>query len=163
NEAGNRAIQFDVVQVELAGPDFQRRFFVEIAHRLEIRMAKESIVVERKLGIYSLQRLLALGCQDDTERIDFYQRGVAFPPGLETAQNEFSRLADKIARQAQRNGDLSRLVRHHPHRRVNRFFEYLLWELSSNLLNIHPPLRAAHNHWARGGAVEQNGEVQLFL
>ena len=37
DEAGDVAVELDVIEAELAGLDFQRRFLVQIAHRLDVR------------------------------------------------------------------------------------------------------------------------------
>ena len=48
DEAGDAAVELDVIQVELAGFDFQRRFLGEIAHRLNVLVAIKRVVIEAK-------------------------------------------------------------------------------------------------------------------
>ena len=51
DEAGDVAVELDVIQVELAGLDFQRRFLGQVAHRLDVLVAVERVVIEADLGV----------------------------------------------------------------------------------------------------------------
>ena len=48
DEAGDAAVELDVIEIELAGLDFQRRFLVEVAHFQDVLVAVEGVVVQAR-------------------------------------------------------------------------------------------------------------------
>ena len=61
DEAGDAAVELDVIEVEFAGLDFQRRFLGEIAHLLNVLVAIERVVIQADFGIHGDKRLFAVG------------------------------------------------------------------------------------------------------
>ena len=98
DEAGDAAVELDVIEVELAGLDFQRRFLVRG------RASPGCSCGDRARchrGRFSRPRAMTASLPsaqfDDAERIDFHQRRVAFPPGLINAGDEFRAGVEQIA------------------------------------------------------------------
>ena len=67
--AAHRSIQLDVVQAVLAGFDFQRIFFGDVAQVLKIGVAIKRVIVDVHLGVK--REYAAIGCGN--ERIDLKQ------------------------------------------------------------------------------------------
>ena len=70
-QAGDVAVELDVIQVVFAGFGFQRRFFGQIAHGLDVRMPKKRIIIQRELCVHGQQRFFSLVGHHDAQRIDF--------------------------------------------------------------------------------------------
>ena len=73
DQAGDVSVEPDVVQVELAGGDFARVFLGHVAHRDDLRVPVERVVVEVELRIQR-QRRPSVG---DDQRVDLHHRAVA--------------------------------------------------------------------------------------
>ena len=70
DEAGDVAVELDVVQVELAGFDLAFGFLVEVAHFGDILVAVQRVAVDGNLGINCGDLLGAISAFDDAERVD---------------------------------------------------------------------------------------------
>ena len=46
DQAGDGPIEFDVIEIEFAGLDFQRRFLVQVAHFLNILVPVKRVVID---------------------------------------------------------------------------------------------------------------------
>jgi hypothetical protein len=78
DQTSNVAIERNVIEIEFRGLDFRRVFFVEIAHRDDIRMAEERVIVEVHLGV---ERDDAAGARQH-EWIHLGERRIAFIKSL---------------------------------------------------------------------------------
>ncbi len=110
DEAGDIAVELDIIQFMLAGFGFEGGFLADIAEGQEVFVAVEGVVVEADLGIdrKDIQRVIVLA--DEGERVDFHERGVAFPPGAVGAEEEFGGGVDEVACEAEGSGLASGLV-----------------------------------------------------
>jgi hypothetical protein len=72
HQAADVAVQRDVGQVELAGFDFGRVFFVEVAQGHDLGVAEQRVAVEVELGVQRGDVALAVA----VERVDLDQRRV---------------------------------------------------------------------------------------
>ena len=72
DHARDVAVELDVVEPELAGFDFERLFFVEIAKLFDVLVAIERVVVEIHLRVERVDLVVA-GYE---ERIDFGKRRI---------------------------------------------------------------------------------------
>jgi hypothetical protein len=73
DEAGDVAVEADVVEVVFGGGDFARVLLVLVAHRLDFRVAVERVVVEVELGVERVN--VVVGGDDD--RVDLDHRAIA--------------------------------------------------------------------------------------
>jgi len=73
DQAGDVALELDVIQVEFARLNFQRRFLGQVAHRLEVRMAVQRIVIEANLGVHGHKGFFPVSSIHQTKRIDLHQ------------------------------------------------------------------------------------------
>jgi hypothetical protein len=102
DEAGDAAVELDVIQAELARFDFERRFLGEVAHLLNVLVAIERVVIEADLGVHGAKRFLAVRADHDAERIDLDHRGVAFPPSLVNPHEQLHTAVERVALEAER-------------------------------------------------------------
>src|SRR6185369_11676916 len=163
DEAGDAAVELDVIQVELAGFDFERRFFVQVAHLLDVLVAIERVVVERDLGVEGHDGFLAVGQFNDGERVEFDHGGVAFPPGIVDAGDEFDAGVEQVALEAERRGDLAGLVGHDADGGIDVFLENFLRMFFGDFFDVHAAFGAGHDERTGIGAVEEDGEVKFFF
>ena len=69
DETRDAAVKLDVIQRELAGFDFQRRFFIQVAHLHNIFVAIQRVVVQRNFCIERDDGFFAISQFNDGERI----------------------------------------------------------------------------------------------
>ena len=90
DHAADRAVERDIVEIELRGLDLLGVFLGLVAQRRDLRMQEQRVVVEVDLGVEADQ-LLVLG---DDQRIDLEQAHVGVDKGLiEIAQQRAQLLA----------------------------------------------------------------------
>ena len=70
-------------------------------------------------------------------------------------------MANELAAQAQRNGDLASLVRLHAQIGVDRFLENLFRRFLGDFLDVHAALSAGHQDRPALRAVQQHGHIIL--
>ena len=163
HETRNAAVQLDVIQRELAGFDFQRRFLVQITHRQDVRVAVQGVVVEGNFGVEGNNRFLAVGQFHHGEGVEFHHGGVAFPPSIINTGYQLHAGVEKVALQTQRRRDLARLIGHDAQGRINVFLENFLGMLLGDFFDVHAAFGARHDQRARIVPVQQHGQIIFFF
>ncbi len=97
------------------------------------------------------------------QRIDFQQRRIGGDEGVVERRHDFDRLADLRPLEAEREGELARLVRGKAETRVDVFLEDLLGRLLGDLLDLDAAFLADHQREALARAIQHDAEVQLAL
>ena len=89
DQAGDVTVEFDVIEIEFAGFDFQRRFLVQVAHVLDVLVPVKRVVIEAEiLASTAIRVSLPSAPATMQSGIDFDQGGVAFPPGFKNAGDQ---------------------------------------------------------------------------
>src|SRR5687768_13140377 len=60
DEAGDVTVELDVIETKFAGLDFERRFFGQVAHLLDVFVAIKRVVIEADLGIDRAENFFAV-------------------------------------------------------------------------------------------------------
>ncbi|MFM1945227.1 MAG: hypothetical protein RI897_4209 [Verrucomicrobiota bacterium] len=110
DEAGDIAVELDIIQFMLAGLGFKGGFLADIAEGQEVFVAVEGVVVEADLGIDRKDIQCVVVFADEGERVDFDEGGVAFPPSAVGAEEEFGGGVDEVTGEAEGGGLASGLV-----------------------------------------------------
>ena len=163
DQASDVALELDVIEIELAGLDFQRGFLPQVAHGQQLRVPVEGAVIHAELGIHGDERFAALRVPHPAQRVDLEEAGVALPPGLIDAAQEPGGRAHEVAAQAQGGGELAGLVGHEAHRGVDKFLDNLPRGARRHFLDVHAAFGAGHDHRARHRPVQQHGQVIFLL
>ena len=124
-------------------------------------MPEQRIVVERHLRIHRQEGEPSIGFGDDTERIDFNQRRVTFPPGAVQSGKSLHRRGDQVACQAQGHRQFPALVRLETERGVYEFPDDFLRCPGGHLFNIHAALGAGHDDRTPARAIEQDRGIEF--
>src|SRR5690606_28333937 len=127
------AVELDVGQVELAGFDFGRIFFVQVAVGDDFRMTEERVGVEVELGVQGDDVALAVAVQ----RVDFDQRRVGFHVAAVQLLEHVHGLGGRVGGQADRVGDLGGLLGGQAGQRVDVFGDDLLGSGVGHFLDVH--------------------------
>ena len=125
-------------------------------------MAVERVVVEAHFGVDGHQSFFAAGF-DDAERIDFDKGGVVLPPGVVDALEEFGAGVDQAAPESERGGQAPGLVWHEAERGIDCLTHDLFGSFGGDFFDVHASLSAGHDDRARGGAVQENGQVEFLF
>src|SRR5690606_4113160 len=131
DEAGDVAVEADVVEAELTGGHLARILLGRVAHGDDVLLAVQRVVVEVELGVEG-DHLVVAG---DGQRIDFDERAVALQVEVPEREEELGRLGGELAAQAEVGGDLAGLVGLQAEGWADEFLEDLLRGLFGDLLN----------------------------
>jgi hypothetical protein len=162
DEAGDVAVELDVIEIEFAGFDLKGRFFGEVAHFLNVFVTVKGVVIETDLGVDRAENFLAVFVHE-RERVDLDHRGVGFPPGFVNAGDKFGSLVEQVAAEVQAGGDIPRLVRHDADGWIDPDFDDFLRVFFRDLLDIHAAFGAGHDEGTGSGAVEKDSEIIFFF
>src|SRR5262249_27632408 len=102
---GHVAVEFDVVQAEFAGFDFQRIFLVQVAQFLDVLMTIECVVVKIHLRVERVN--FVISC--NKERIDFGERSVGIFESSIEGNHELDRIVDQLRSKAEAKCKAARL------------------------------------------------------
>ena len=158
HEAGDVAVETDVVQAEFARCDLTRIFLGLVAHFDHVLLTVESVVVEIELRI-ERHDLIVRG---DGQRIDLHERAVALQIQIPHRGEELHGLIGQRTAQTERCGDFAALVGLQTERGVHELLENLLRGLFGHFFDVHAAFRGGDDGVAAAGAVKQDGEV-VFL
>ncbi len=158
DEAGDVAVESDVVESEFAGSDFAGIFFGGVTHGGDVFLTIEGVVVEVELGIE---------CDDfvfggDCERIDLDEGAVGFEVKIPQGGEEFHGLVHLRAAQTKGCGDLAALVGLQANAGMDELFADLLGSLLGDFFDVHAAFGGGDDGVAAGAAIEEDGEV-VFL
>ena len=110
DEAGNVAIQPDIIQAMLGSRDFAGILLGNVAHGHDAGLTVKSIIIEIELCVEGEQ--LAFGRHH--ERIDLYHGAIAFDKKFVEIGEEFGRVIHQRTGEAQRGSNITGLIRHKP-------------------------------------------------
>ncbi len=159
HHAADLTVELDVVQRVLGGLGLGRILLVEIAQRLELLVPLERVVVEIHLGIE--RDHLARAGHD--QRVDLDQRAVELGEGLVEITEQRHELADLLAAQAQREGDLAALEGLEARRGIDRLLDDLLRRVVRHALDVHAALGRGDDRDPADRTVDQEREIELAL
>src|SRR5271166_4790842 len=157
DHAADIAVELDVVESVPAGLDLGRVLFVLVAQRRDLGMAVERVVVEADLGIEG-EELTGLG---HDQRVDLGDRGVELAKRPIECRHEFDGNTDLGAFEPNPEGEIARVERLDPARRVDRLGQALLRCMCRDFLDLDPALDRADQGHSLGGAVDQHPEVEF--
>ena len=158
DHAPDRAVELDEADAGLAGGDLRWLLLVEVAHRLELRVARERRVVEDDLRVEREQPAVI----GDDQRVDLGQVGVRFDEGpIQPAHDQREVLA-QLGRDAEEEADPPHLVLLEPDQWVERMPEDRLRIRSCGLLDLDSALGARDHGDRPRRAVEDEPEVVLL-
>ena len=157
DHAADLAVELDVVEVVLGGLDLGGVLLLDVAQLLHVLVAEEGVVVEVDLGVEA-HDLAGLGHH---QRVDLQQRHVLLDEGLVELADQLHALVDLVALELQRGGDLAAVEWRVARGRVDRQRDDLLGRVVRHLLDVHAAFGGGDEGDARGGAVDQRGEIKL--
>ena len=120
-------------------------------------MAVEAVAVEGHLGVHRDDAVVG-GLEDG---VDLEHRGVAADVGGVEGLDEFDHLLERLAGQAEVEGDAAGLEIAQAERRVDGLLEDLVGRLLRHGLDVHAALGAVHDDVAALAAVEQDAHVEF--
>ena len=120
-------------------------------------MPEQGVVVEVELGIEAEQVSLP-GLH---QGVDLQERAVGLDEGLVEVLQQRHRLLDLGRGEAEFEGDLARLEGAQPDQRIDRLEEDFFRGVGGDFLDVHPPFGAGHQGHLGGGAIDQEGDVEL--
>src|SRR2546423_3416974 len=159
DHAGDVAVELDVVEVELRRLDLERLLFVEVAQRVEVRVAEQGVVVKVDLRVEPEEPPVLR----QKERVDLHEGGVQLLVRRVERLHDLRGLIHQLRGQPQAEGELSRLERAEADRGVNRLLQDKLRRLRRDLLDVHAARGRGHEDGPARRAVEHDAEVELFL
>src|SRR5208282_689997 len=106
DQAADVAVQGDVVQIRLAGPQVQRLFLRFDGQRLDFLVPEQGVVVEIDFGVDG-QKLVVAG---DDQGIDLHQGSVGFEEDFGKIGHQFGRFAGQFVLEPQAVGQFAGLV-----------------------------------------------------
>ena len=157
DQAGDVAVQADVVQVELGGGDLAGIFLALVAHRDDVRMAEQRVVVEAELRVQRQHPAVRGGDQ----RVDLDHRAIERDEELVEIGKQLAELLGDVAGQAERRGQLADFVGLQAEQRVDELADDLFRGVVGDVLDAHAAFGRRHDHRTAGRAVHQDREVVL--
>ena len=157
DQAGDVAVQADVAQAALAGPQLGRVFFGRVEQGGDVGVAEQGVVVEVELAV---ERQHVAAGRDD-QRVDLGERGVGVDEELDEVLEERRPLLGRIAGEAERLADLPRLEIGQAEADVDRHAEDLLGGLVGDGLDLDSPFGRGHQDRALQAAVDRHAQVEL--
>ena len=142
----------------LARGDLRRLLLVQVAHRLEVGVARERRVVEHDLRV-EREELPVIG---HDERVDLGKVGVRFDEGPIQPAHHRSEVLPQVGGDAQEEGGSPHLVLLEADERVERKSEDRLRVRPGGLLDLHPALGTRDHRDRLRAAVEDEPEVVLL-
>ena len=162
DEAGDVAVELDVVEVKLACLDLQLGLLVEVAHFGDVFVPVQRVAVDGNLGVDGGDFLDAVRALDDAERVNLDHRGVALPPGFVHAGDELGPGVDQLAAQAKRLGQVACLIRLQTKQGIDVQLDDGVRVGLGDLLDVNTALAAGHDKRLGSLAVEQHGKIKLI-
>jgi hypothetical protein len=160
DETADVAIEFDeVADALLGGFDLGRILLVFIAQGLDVLVAEEGVVVDVHLGVEGED---AAVLRDD-ERVDLCERRIAGDEGVVERGHELRRGLHQATGEAEGEAEFAGEVLLETGDGIDGDAVDGLRGLCGDLLDLHAAGGAGHHHRAAGGAIDEDGEVELAL
>ena len=158
DHAADAAVQLDEVDARLARGDLGGLLFVQVAHRLQVRVAEEGRVVEHDLGVQR-QQLARLG---DHQRVDLGEVGIGSHEGVVQPAQDRCERRPQIGRQPQEERGAPHVVVLQAQQRIDRQAQDRLRVGDCRLLDLDPALGAGDDRHRLGPTVQDQPQVELL-
>ena len=155
DEAGDVAVEADVVEVVFGSGDLARILLFLVAHCDDVRVAVEGVVVEAELRVEREHAAVRGG----DERVDFQHRAIALDEELVEVGKQFPELLGDVSLKAEFGGNLADLIRLQAEQRVDDLAENFLRGVVRHILDAHAACRGCDDDRRAGGAIHQDGEI----
>src|SRR5690606_7475723 len=159
DQAADVAVELDVGQIELAGLDFSRVLFVEVAVGDDLGMTEQRVGIEVELGVQRDDVALAVAVQ----RVDFHQRSVGVHVALVQLLEHVGGLVGGAVLQAHGFGHLLGLLGRQAGQRIDVFGDDLLGRRVGDFLDVHAALAGSDDGDLLRGAVGHQRHVVFLL
>ena len=157
HHAADIAVELHVVEAGFSGFHLRGVLLGGVAHGSIVRVAVEAVAVEGHLGVHRDDAVIG-GLEDG---VDLEHRGIAADVGGVEGLDEFDHLLERLAGQAEVEGDAAGLEIAQAERRVDGLLEDLVRRLLRDGLDVHATLGAVHDDVAALTAVEQHAHVEF--
>ena len=141
----------------LPGRRFAGVLLRDVAHRRQVLVAVQGVVVQVDLGVQG-QQVAVLG---DDQGVDLHQAGIAVGEQSVQACHQLLQFPNLAALQAQTETQLAALVGLQAGGRVDVGGEDLLGRVGGHLFDVHPPGRRGHKQQPSPPAVHQHTQIEF--
>src|SRR3989339_573132 len=159
HQAANIAVQADVSEVKLAGFDFGRIFFVEVAVSHDLRMTVQRVGVKVEFGVQRNHIALAVAVQ----RVDFDQGGVGVHVALVELLENIHSLCRRASGHANGVCNLLGLRLAQTRQRIDELGDDLFGGGMRHFLDVHAAFTGGNKGHLLRGPVRHHGHVVFLL
>ena len=159
DDAADFAVQSDVVEIVFQSLRLPRIALRGVLHVDDVAPAEQRVVVEGHLRV-ERQDLVVLG---HDQRIDLEHRRVAIAKSAIGAENRLHRARHLLQIEAEPEGELARLKRLQPDRRLDDDLQQLVGRVLGDLLDLHAAMLGGDHAHTLELPVENIAEIDLAL
>src|SRR5437867_2640017 len=159
DHAADVAVELDVVETVLRRLDVERILLVGVAQLDDVLVAKQRVVVEVQLGVQRENPAVLR----HHEGVDLDERAVLREIERKEVADERQTLLERLAGQAEAEGQAARLKVRETERRMRPLAQDLVRRLARDLLDLHPAGLRGHHDIRGARAVERDRQIELTL